>query len=480
MAGELTVSRAGALPRRTRLPETVRGLRRWLIFNAVGTMGVAVQLVTLVSLTEALGLNYLVATLLAVETAILHNFVWHEHWTWRDRDPGIRGRWTRLAWFNLVTGALSISSNLVLTALYVNTLGVHYAIANLMAIATCSLLTFVANDRFVFRTCPRARGLHHGLGGGEDMMTGGSVSKKQERRPIGKLAALRAGLAVVLAAACTQGLAAAELQDETIAAWGRYVQATEQRIARELAAAAARALETGQRFLAQDFRDDADRARRDVLAGGVRIDRMETRDADGNRIRVPKGAIHHWRGSVLIPGATLDDVLDGLMHGADLTRMQNGVVESRVLDRDGDLLHVFLKLRRKQLITVHYNTEHRVRYTRHRAGAASSRSVSTRIAELADAGSPAEREKPIGRDRGFMWRLNSYWRYQQTDAGVIVECESVSLSRSIPRAIRWMATPIVNRTARQVMTRTLTSLAAAMRGRRPSRVEPAATLASRR
>ncbi|MCE2540985.1 MAG: GtrA family protein [Acidobacteria bacterium] len=94
-------------------------MRRWLAFNAVGAMGVAVQLVTLVSLTEALGLNYLVATLLAVETAILHNFVWHEHWTWRDRVPGIHGRWTRLAWFNLVTGAFSISSNLVLTALYV-------------------------------------------------------------------------------------------------------------------------------------------------------------------------------------------------------------------------------------------------------------------------------------------------------------------------------------------------------------------------
>ena len=452
------------------MPDTVRGLRRWLAFNAVGTMGVAVQLAVLLSLTEALGLNYLVATVLAVESAILHNFVWHEHWTWRDRGPGIHGRWTRLAWFNLVTGALSISGNLVLTALYVNTLGVHYAIANLMAVATCSLLTFVASDRFVFGAC----------NGGEDMMTGGNVSKKQDRRPIWKFAMLRAGLTVVLAAACTQGLAAAELQDETLAAWERYVRLTEQRIARELAGADARARDTGGRFLAQDFRDDADGARLDVLAGSVRIDRMETRNADGNRIRVPKGAIHHWRGSVLIPGATLDVVLHGLMHGADRTRMQNGVVESRVLDRDGDRLHVFLKLRRKQLITVHYNTEHRVRYTRHRPDAASSRSVSTRIAELVDAGSPEERERPIGRDRGFMWRLNSYWRYQQTDAGVIVECESVSLSRSIPRAIRWMAAPVVNRTARQVMTRTLTSMAAAMHGRGPSGIGPAATLASRR
>ena len=174
------------------------------------------------------------------------------------------------------------------------------------------------------------------------------------------MATLRIGLTLALAAACTQGLVAAELQDETIAAWNRYVEATERRIAGELAA--------GGRFLVQDFRNDADDARRDVLAGNVRIDRMETRDADSQGIRVPKGAIHHWRGSVLIPGATLDAVLHGLMHGADLTRMQNGVVESRVLDRDGYRLHVFLKLRRKQLVTVHYNTEHRVRYTRHPSG----------------------------------------------------------------------------------------------------------------
>ena len=283
---------------------------------------------------------------------------------------------------------------------------------------------------------------------------------------------LQGGLAVVLVAAGTAGLGAAELHDETIVAWQRYVEATERRITGEL--------EAGGRFLVQDFGDDAAGARRDVLAGDVRIDRMETRGADGARIEVPKGAIHHWRGSVLIPGVALDDVLHGLMHGTNLTKMQNGVVESRVLDRDGDRLHVFLKLRRKQLITLHYNTEHRVRYTRHRPDAASSRSVSTRIAELADAGSRAEREKPIGRDRGFMWRLNSYWRFQQTDAGVIVECESVSLSRDIPRAIRWMAVPIVNRTARQVMTRTLTSMAETMSVRAPAAIGSAPLLASRR
>ena len=135
--------------------EGVQRLRRWLVFNAVGTMGVAVQLLVLVALTGMLGFDYRVATVLAVEAAILHNFFWHERWTWGDRGAGAGsgagGRWARLAWFNLVTGTLSIAANVVFTALYAETFGVHYVLANLMAIASCSLLTFIANDRFVFR-----------------------------------------------------------------------------------------------------------------------------------------------------------------------------------------------------------------------------------------------------------------------------------------------------------------------------------------
>ncbi len=133
---------------------TVEGLRRWLVFNVVGSMGVAVQLVVLVTLTEVAGLDYLVATGLAVESAILHNFVWHERWTWRDRGFGRLGWAARLLRFNLVTGTLSISANVVFTGLYAEALGIHYALANLMAIASCSVLNFIANDRFVFRRSP--------------------------------------------------------------------------------------------------------------------------------------------------------------------------------------------------------------------------------------------------------------------------------------------------------------------------------------
>ena len=152
MAGALVVSLAGACRRpRYPAPAGAQGLRRWLIFNAVGAMGVAVQVSALIVLTEAAGLDYRLATVLAVETAILHNFVWHERWTWRDRASGDCGPWMRLAWFNLVTGALSIAVNVGFTVLYATAFGLHYVVANMLAIASGSLLTFIANDRFVFR-----------------------------------------------------------------------------------------------------------------------------------------------------------------------------------------------------------------------------------------------------------------------------------------------------------------------------------------
>ena len=132
-------------------PRGVALLMRWLTYNAVGVMGMGVQLLTLIGLTELGGLNYLVATAAAVETAILHNFFWHERWTWGARlvRPA-QGRWGRLLRFNLVSGTLSITGNVLFTGLYATSLGLHYVVANVLAIGSCSLVNFVANDRLVF------------------------------------------------------------------------------------------------------------------------------------------------------------------------------------------------------------------------------------------------------------------------------------------------------------------------------------------
>jgi putative flippase GtrA len=132
---------------RTRSP-----IARWLKFNAVGAMGILVQLSTFTVLAFLLHVNYLVATALAVETAILHNFIWHKNFTWADRE-GIEGEGssTKLWKFNVTTGLFSLTGNVLLMRVFVGFLGVNYMLGNIVSITTCSLANFLVSDRIVFR-----------------------------------------------------------------------------------------------------------------------------------------------------------------------------------------------------------------------------------------------------------------------------------------------------------------------------------------
>jgi putative flippase GtrA len=121
---------------------------RWCKFNAVGAMGIVVQLVALTLLKSGLHLNYLVATALAVEAAVIHNFFWHERYTWADRES--TSRLIRFAKFNLSNGVISILGNVALMRLLVGAIGLNYFVANALSIAGCSLLNFVVSDRLVF------------------------------------------------------------------------------------------------------------------------------------------------------------------------------------------------------------------------------------------------------------------------------------------------------------------------------------------
>ena len=262
-------------------------------------------------------------------------------------------------------------------------------------------------------------------------------------RMVGVWPARHVVLVLGLAAVSAAVLGAAELKEETLAAWNRYIAATEQRIAREL--------EDGERFLVLDFLLDAEQMHSELLAGRPVLDRMETRDEQGERIEVPKGRIHHWRGAILVPNADLDEVVDGLQYSIPPEELQSDVIESRVLWREGNRLRSFLKLNRKTVVTMHYNTEHEVEYFRPGGGRAWSRSVSTRVVELDKFGTAEEREKPVGNDSGYLWRLNAYWRYQQVAGGVLMECEIVTLSRSVPFLLRWMVSPIINRESRSAL-----------------------------
>jgi putative flippase GtrA len=125
---------------------------RWLKFNLVGAIRIAVQLAMLSLLVSGLGRHYMAATAIAVETAVLHNFVWHERFTWNGRGKrGVSGMLARLARFHLGNGFVSIAGNLLLMRLLAGWLGWPYLAANAAAIAVCSLANFALGEWFVFR-----------------------------------------------------------------------------------------------------------------------------------------------------------------------------------------------------------------------------------------------------------------------------------------------------------------------------------------
>lgn len=124
---------------------------RWIKFNAVGVIGIGAQLAVLALFRSWMKFDYLLATGLAVEIAVIHNFLWHERFTWADRrSSGAAHSLFRLAKFNATNGAVSITGNLGLMWLLVGELKVNYVVANCFAIAVCSLVNFWLGDRFVF------------------------------------------------------------------------------------------------------------------------------------------------------------------------------------------------------------------------------------------------------------------------------------------------------------------------------------------
>ena len=124
---------------------------RWMKFNAVGAIGIGVQLAALAAFKSGLGWHYLVATAAAVEVAVIHNFFWHERWTWRPANRSAADTAGRLVRFNLTTGLVSVVSNLFLMGLLVGSLGVPYLAANLVAIAATNLAIFALAEWVVFR-----------------------------------------------------------------------------------------------------------------------------------------------------------------------------------------------------------------------------------------------------------------------------------------------------------------------------------------
>ncbi len=134
-------------------------LQRWVKFHMVGLMGMCVQLSVLPLLKSGLGLDYLPATVLAVEAAVLHNFAWHEKFTWGDRASVHYSEVVkRLLRFNLTTGMISILGNIFIMRFLVGQEHLPYMIANIIAIGCCSVLNFLCSEIIVFRKTARVQG----------------------------------------------------------------------------------------------------------------------------------------------------------------------------------------------------------------------------------------------------------------------------------------------------------------------------------
>jgi hypothetical protein len=308
--------------------------------------------------------------------------------------------------FHLWNGAVSLAGNLGLTAVLTGVLRIDPVVSNLIAIAVCAGVNFAASNVVVFRSAPT-------------------------------------GAVLVLALAPAPALAGPA--PATLAAWRAY----EARLDAEYAAAASA---PSDRFFAHDRSLSSPGWRQSVMQGTPDILKIDAAAIDG-------GKIHHWIGALFIPGVTVDGAIERVRRSAGReSDSYQDVLASRLMERNGDRVRVFMKLRRQSVITVTYNTEHVIEYTNVPGTRALVRSVAARIAELADAGTAKEHEKAIDDDSGFLWRLNAYWRYEAVPGGVIVECESVSLSRAVPVIIRPVANPIVDRIARESLHRTLTSL----------------------
>ncbi|MGA7842662.1 MAG: hypothetical protein WBS17_16660 [Candidatus Acidiferrales bacterium] len=269
---------------------------------------------------------------------------------------------------------------------------------------------------------------------------------------------LRPALAFFIAAwlALPAPVNAADLQPQTAKAYDRYIELTSAQVSAELA-------QSGP-YLWVERLPQAQRAtaEQQLRNGGLVIERLETLDA-GKPIPTPGGIIHHWVGTIFVPGATLAQTLSFMEdydHKAEYFKPD--IARSKILRHDGDDYFVLLRFYKKKIITTVIDTDQEVHYHVVDSTHAYSRSRTTRVQEVENAGKSDETLEAEGHDRGFMWRMNTYWRFEEKDGGTYVECQPISLTRDIPTGLGWMVGSFVTSVPRESLTFTLTTARAAL------------------
>jgi hypothetical protein len=168
-------------------------------------------------------------------------------------------------------------------------------------------------------------------------------------------------------------------------------------------------------------------------------------------IDVQDGLVHDWIASVEVPGTTIARTL-ALFQDYDNYKniFAPEVIESKQLGHEGNVWRAHLRLRRKNVVTVVLDTDYEVEYRPVGSDSWAILSRSTRIAEVDDG-----KDLRVGTGNGYLWRLNAYWLLAPRPAGVYLECRSISLSRDIPGALRWLIFPMVSRVPRDSLQATM-------------------------
>lgn len=222
---------------------------------------------------------------------------------------------------------------------------------------------------------------------------------------------------------------AADLTQATVDAFERYIAATEERLAPRFG---------GHRFL---WADETPEWRQQLKRGALIVQPTES----SGMVAVKGGLIQDWTGAVFIPDASLKRALaivQDYEHHKDFYKPE--VADAKIRSRTGDDFQVYMRIvKAKLLLSDVLNTEHEIRFTTVDAHRVYSRSYSRRIAEVSDAGKPGEHELQVGKDRGFLWRIYGYWFFEESDGGVYVTCQSITLTRDLPFALGKILGPIL-------------------------------------
>jgi hypothetical protein len=184
----------------------------------------------------------------------------------------------------------------------------------------------------------------------------------------------------------------------------------------------------------------------------------------------PGAMLHHWRGTAFAPGAKAED-FEHLMRnfGAYPQYYAPQVLQSKIQLQQGDHYQVLMRVRQKHVLTVVMDTTYDVNFARMDSKRGFSISRSSRISEIEAAGTSKERALTPGDDHGFLWRLNTYWSYEERDGGLYMQIESVSLTRAIPTGLGWAIGPFVESVPRESLEFTLRSTCNALKKVRAER-----------